>query len=237
MEFHPTNSQDFANYFAAQGDKSDAHMPVQFYARSIENPLFGKKEGEMPRKNLIYIKIFLDGGLSIYDQPAVTNSPDVEEGMVLRDAEGIRDDARRFKRQWDAFLNGRSDEIMGTPLSVIFPHDPAKVDNYKHFQVRTVEQLANTPIQALQQIGAGAVTDANIAKEFMKGGTERRQEDLEERFEEQLVENEFLKDQIREMSQRIEEMASGTLAQPTKKKTSQQKSKTKKTVESSEVTA
>ena len=52
-------------------------------------------------------------------------------------------DKRRFRAQWEAYKEGKDQRVEGTPLSVLFPHQPEIIKTMEAMHVRTIQQLAN----------------------------------------------------------------------------------------------
>lgn len=134
---------------AAQGD--DNKVFAQFYTRAVNDGLASKEAGRPISRNVPYVKIIQPGEsrLSVYDQPATDQ------------------DVARFPRQWAAFQNGKQMEISGTMLSVLFPADPAVVENLKSLNFHTVEQLAEANDTAIQQIGMGGQQWRDKARQYI----------------------------------------------------------------------
>lgn len=77
-------------------------------------------------------------------------------------------DKMRFARAWTAFERNQQGQTMeGTPLSVLFPHNPGVVKTLDFLNVRTVEQLASLGDTQLQNIGLGAREWQDAAKRFL----------------------------------------------------------------------
>lgn len=113
----------------------------------------------------------------------------------------------RFPRQWEAFQGGREHIPDGTPLSILFPNNPEKVENLRFFKVFTVEQLAALPDNAIQRIGLGARNDVNAAKKFIDdtagyaGATK-----MNKRIADAESENATLREQMARLEARLAEM-------------------------------
>lgn len=135
--------------FGAQGD--DSKVFAQFYNRAMIDGVRTKEEGRTITRDVPHVKIIQPGEsrLSVYDQPA-TN-----------------EDAARFPRQWEAFKSGAEQSISGSPLSLLFPQSPATVSNLNHCGIRTVEMLANASDAALQEMGMGARSFQEKAKQYL----------------------------------------------------------------------
>ncbi len=136
--------------FGAQGD--DSKVWAEFYNRAMIDGLASKDAGRTITKDVPHVKIIQPGEsrLSVYDQPA-TN-----------------DDAARFPRQWAAFKAGAEQTVAGSPLSLLFPQSPATVDNLNRCGIRTIEMLAAANDAALQEMGMGARSFQEKAKQYLQ---------------------------------------------------------------------
>jgi len=135
--------------FGAQGD--DSKVFAQFYNRAMIDGIATKEAGRTITKDVPHVRIIQPGEsrLSVYDQPA-TN-----------------DDAARFPRQWAAFKAGEEQTVAGSPLSLLFPQSPATVDNLNRCGIRTIEMLAAANDAALQEMGMGARSFQEKAKQYL----------------------------------------------------------------------
>ncbi len=135
--------------FGAQGD--DSKVFAQFYNRAMIDGVKTKEEGRTITRDVPHVRIIQPGEsrLSVYDQPA-TN-----------------DDAARFPRQWAAFKAGEEQTVAGSPLSLLFPQSPATVDNLTRCGIRTVEMLASASDAALQEMGMGARSFQDKARQYL----------------------------------------------------------------------
>ena len=61
-------------------------------------------------------------------------------------------DKARFARQYQAFKAGKEDQQSGTPLNVVPFMTPAKAEEYKFFNIATVEQLAGAMTEKLVEL-------------------------------------------------------------------------------------
>lgn len=89
-------------------------------------------------KSVPYVKIIQPGERDTVDRPVRP------------------EDKRRFAPMWEQFENKQNQKIDGTPLSVLFPHNPGVVKNLDFLSITTVEQLAALQATQLQNIGLGA---------------------------------------------------------------------------------
>jgi hypothetical protein len=130
---------------------ADERIFAEFYTKSVIDQARSKESGYPVFHDVTFIKIIQPGDsrLSEYNQPA--RPQDIE----------------RFPRQYAQFQRGQKQEVEGAPLSLLFPSQPAIVDNLRRFGVFVVEQLANLSDTALQEIGIGGRTFQQKAKEYL----------------------------------------------------------------------
>lgn len=72
-----------------------------------------------------------------------------------------------FPRQWAAFEAGNAPEAEGTPLSVLFPSDPAIVQHLRARHIFTAEQLAGLTADAKMRVGMGVEGYVSQAQKFL----------------------------------------------------------------------
>lgn len=134
---------------ASQGD--DNKVFATFYTKSVIDQLKSKEAGRQINKDVTFIKIIQPGEsrLGTYDQPAT----DIE--------------VARFPRQWAQYKANQQQTMEGSPLSLLFPDNPAIVDNLKSAGVFTIEQLAGMQLGQLQQVGMGGQTFQDKAKQYL----------------------------------------------------------------------
>lgn len=135
--------------FGAVGD--DSKVWAEFRMHPVVDAVASKEAGRMIKKDVPYIKIIQPGEsrLSVYDQPATD------------------EDVARFPRQWQAFKAGQDQGVQGSPLSLLFPDNPAVVDNLKTIGIRTIEQLGECNDTAIQNIGMGGRQWVEKAKAYL----------------------------------------------------------------------
>jgi hypothetical protein len=146
----------------------DAKLFVQFYRKPVIQPVASQEAGRAVYKEIDFIKIVTPGDkLSIVDRP-------VNEM-----------DARRFADRYAKWKAGAGNVVEGTPIASLPKMTPAKVEEYKFFNIHTVEQLA----EAADNVGQkffGFQEDKRSAKAFLelaKGNApiEKMQAELKER--------------------------------------------------------
>lgn len=146
----------------------DAKLFVQFYRKPMIQPAASQQAGRAVYKEVDFIKIVTPGDkLNIIDRP-VTEM-----------------DAARFADRYAKWKAGAGNVIEGTPLASLPKMTPAKVEEYKFFNIHTVEQLAAAADNVGQKF-FGFQEDkrsANAFLELAKGNAplEKMQAELKER--------------------------------------------------------
>lgn len=103
----------------------DERLHVQFFRKPVMQPGLSREEGRAIYKEIDYIRILTPGDkLSIIERP-------VDEI-----------DSRRFAARYEKWKAGAGNVVEGTPLSSLPNMTPSKVEEYKFFNIHTVEALA-----------------------------------------------------------------------------------------------
>lgn len=76
------------------------------------------------------------------------------------------EDKRRFPREWRAFEEGKANPITGTPLESL-NLATGIIQELKHLNIRTVEDVADMSDLTIQKIGIGGVEMRNQAQAFL----------------------------------------------------------------------
>ena len=84
-----------------------------------------------------------------------------------RDRRVRPEDKQRFHQQWLAFEAKQMQKVDGTPLSVLFPHNPGAVKTLEFMHVVTIEQLAALNTTQLQNLGLGAAQWQSMAQSYL----------------------------------------------------------------------
>lgn len=145
---------------------------IEFFPKSEQ--VF--KDGKYEFKNFVWIKKVVNLGNLIIERRIrdAVEFDDNEKRWKIKelergdDADGTpRSDIRRYASEWNAFARGSSLSIVGTPLEMIFRHDPTKVLAYKSKHVHTIEQLKSLTDSHIQELGLGAREDRELAVMYL----------------------------------------------------------------------
>jgi len=104
----------------------DNKLHIQFYSRPMLQHALSEENGRPIYADVDHVRIMVPGDkLSIIDRIASD------------------DDQKRFAAHWAKYKAGKGEEIIGTRLEVVPWMTRSKVEEYKFFNLHTVEQLAN----------------------------------------------------------------------------------------------
>jgi len=128
----------------------DSKLFVQFYRQPMLQPGKSREAGRAIYQEVDCIKIMVPGDkLSVVDRPV----DDL--------------DRRRFADRYAKWQAGAGATVEGTPLASLPRMTPGKVEEYKYFNVHTVEQMAAAP-DNLGQKFMSFHEDKRSAKAFLE---------------------------------------------------------------------
>lgn len=105
---------------------NDKGVRAHFYTNPIVQEVESAEAGRRICKDVVFVEIMTAGN---------TNS------SVVRKA--TDEDKGRFRRQYEAFLSGNSEQAFGTPLSDITWLTKSQVEELAYMKIRSLEELAN----------------------------------------------------------------------------------------------
>lgn len=104
----------------------DNKLHVQFYSRPMMQHALSQEAGRPIFADIDHVRIMVPGDkLSIVDRIA------------------SEDDQKRFADRWERYKAGQGEQVVGTRLEVVPWMTRSKVEEYKFFNLHTVEQLAH----------------------------------------------------------------------------------------------
>ena len=137
--------------YGAAYDTNDDGLIVNFYNKSVHDPIASRNQGVPIYHDVIYVKIFRAGEmLNQIDRPKE------------------KSDETRFGRQWHQFVDKQEQVPEGTPIDYLFPNNPAIADSLRARGVYTVQQCASLTAHAIETIGMGAQEYVNRAKKVLE---------------------------------------------------------------------
>lgn len=84
-----------------------------------------------------------------------------------RDRRVREEDKQRFPQQWSAFQAKQQQKVDGTPLSVLFPHNPGAVKTLEFLNIQTIEQLRDIGTTQVQNLGLGGTQWQQMAQNYL----------------------------------------------------------------------
>ena len=195
------------------GDLRDDTDPgavlIKFYLESEEMPFLTEQTGEIVRKNFVWISKEWDLGKSrvqrrIRDRVEYDNTEKRWKVKVLSAGDS---DIKRYSQEWNAFAKGTTDDVIGTPLMLLFKADPSRVEFYKSRHITTIQQLASLPQSSVDDLGMGAGDDVRKAKAYMAHmENEAPLTNLQARVQEKDQQIATLSDQVARLSDQMTNM-------------------------------
>ena len=171
-------------------------------------PFLSEQSGERVYQNFVhrfYIKElgYSSGSRRIKD--LVAYDKETERWRVKKLATAGQSDIKKFPHEWNKFFNGNTGEISGTPIDLLFKHDPARADMYKVNHIDSIERLAGLSDGDCQRGGMGWLDDRTRARTFLAkarenaGGIQNvsRIQKLEE-------ENQTLKSTVKDLMEKLD---------------------------------
>lgn len=165
------------------GDGRDTAIP-RFYTRAKKNEFRSQQEGRPVFDNREYVEILIPG-----------------DKLCTVDREVKSEDMNRWPRQYAAFKNNQVLAPEGTPLEHWTMIDPAQVEHLKHFNVRSVEQLASVSDATLSNLGMGSRELQAKAKVWLAQARDNSG------LSKLLAENEQLQAKTRALEEQVGELA------------------------------
>lgn len=133
---------------------------------------------------------------------------------------------KMYPAEWNAFALGNTEEV-GTPLSFLFPHDPARAEFYKYHHISTIEQLSKATASETDGLGIGARGEKEKAIQYLARIEANSVGALNEQMEEKLREKEREMQQLQgkvadltvKLTQLLEAQLTENEEEPVQKKT------------------
>lgn len=130
--------------------QEDVRLHIEFHRMPVLHPHKSQKEGRAIYEEKDFIRIHIPGD---------------KNNILDRPVDAI--DEVRFADRLAKWRAGQAEAATGTPLSALPTMTPAKIAEYKYFNIRTIEQLAH----AADTFGAkfmGFHSDKARAKAFLE---------------------------------------------------------------------
>lgn len=139
-------------------------------------PALSEQQGERVYKTFIhrfFIKElgFSSGNRRIKD--SVEYDSEAGKWKVKKLASAGQSDIKKWPNEWNKFAKGNTGIIEGTPIELIFKHDPARAEVFKRNMVDTIERLAALTDGDCQRGGMGWIDDRARARAFIARSKEQ----------------------------------------------------------------
>lgn len=157
-----------------QNDMLDDTPPMgvqtRFFVKAEELPAESAKQNRIIIKNFVYVERRMDLGRSCYARRVRDNVEITEDGKfkVIKLASGARSDILANKDEWNAFARGAASQDIGTPLTLLFSHDPSRIEWYGFYHIRTIERLARLNDADAERLGNGVREDMRRAARYIE---------------------------------------------------------------------
>lgn len=154
----------------------DKNTHAIFFMKDLPNPAKSQQMGRPISDNVPFVRI---------------GNPGERLNIVVRPA--TSDDRRRFALQWAQFQQNVEQRPSGTPVSLLFPNNPAVIGLLEGSNVWTVEQLAELSANGIENVGMGCQSYVNQAQSYLK-------------MAEKGIKHAEFQSQIRERDQKIDQL-------------------------------
>lgn len=128
----------------------DMQLGVEFFTKSVELKAKSEEAGRPIHEDREFVRITFPA-----DNKRELVAPAHEMHYVTHLRQQLTY-ADRFKASYDAFADNKENFIEGTPLTEAPFMTKSKIEELKHFKVRSVEQLAGMPDASMKRMGFGA---------------------------------------------------------------------------------
>lgn len=197
-------------------DTPPAGVLTRFFVKSEEMPALSAQANRIVRKNFVYVRREMDLGRSCYERrirDKVEFDEATEKWKVKMLAKGDRSDIKKNTDEWNAFVRNASENDIGTPLSLFFKNDPSRVEWYGFYHIRTVERLAATNDQDVQNLGNGVKEDRARAQHYLaetksEGAAMALKRDLDNRDQQVAT----LQNQVADLTEKLTELLKAQLS-------------------------
>lgn len=168
----------------------DDKLLVFFHRHFVQNSEKSAEAGRPIYDDTDFIKIMTPG-----DRDNIIDRP-------IRD-----EDKFRFARQWQAYKNGDGDRVEGTPLAHWPQVTRGQVEEFKYFNVTTVEQLADLRDDTVQRMpGANRLKD--LAKAYVATAAgEAPLVEKQKQIDEQAAQIAALQEQVKQLASSLKPTA------------------------------
>lgn len=193
---------------------------IRFEQRAVEDRDKTQETGIYSYKDVEMVLVTPHGSKDVHE--------DLAENWLAKQAELARKGRipqahyDYFRRTYDNWREGLEEPLEGTPIKGWPAISPAQQEQVYQANLRTVEDLAQAPEQALHAIGMGARALKQKAQAWLEssdtGRAANRIQDLENKLADAEERNQKQAQMIDELSSRLERLESGGKKTASKKK-------------------
>ena len=203
-------------------DTAPGSVITAFSVESEEMPFLSAAAGKMVRKNFVHVARTWELGRSSYRR-RIKDEVMFDEGkgkwVIVKLQNELQSDIRKNPQEWNAFMKGVSSDSLGTPLLVMFPHDPARVEFYRDAHIVTIERLSGQNESDIQVLGNGVRGDVEKARAYLKHAKEEiPQAQLEFKLKEKDLKIDSLQNQLTDLSNKLTELLTADIEKKAPKK-------------------
>jgi hypothetical protein len=164
----------------------DKKLFVQFYSRPVQDSVASAESKRPIFVDADFVKIMVPG-----------------DKRTVIDRMASDEDRQRFPQHYARFKAGQSEQTVGTPLDMLPGMTAGKVEEYKHFGIKTIEMLANASDSVGQQF-MQFQADKTRAKGYLALATDNAAvKEVDARLSK---ENEAMKAQLESMQKKFDDL-------------------------------
>ncbi len=172
---------DFSGYSPEIDQPKNTGIYPKFYTRAVQNQRASLEEGRPIYDEVEWVDIIIAGDRNNKPSRKVSDQ-----------------DRSRWPAEYRRFKEGKEEAAQGTPLEKWPALTITQVEELKHFNLRSVEDLINVPDDALSRLGMGARELQKKAKAFIEYS---KDSGVIQRY---VDENEKLKTQVSGLSEKLD---------------------------------
>jgi len=164
----------------------DKKLFVQFYSRPVQDSVASAESKRPIFVDADFVKIMVPG-----------------DKRTVIDRMASDEDRQRFPQHYARYKAGQSEQTVGTPLDMLPGMTAGKVEEYKHFGIKTIEMLANASDSVGQQF-MQFQADKTRAKGYLALATDNAAvKEVDARLSK---ENEAMKAQLESMQKKFDDL-------------------------------
>lgn len=198
-------------------------VQTRFFVERERMPFLSEQEGRDVYRNFVYVERKWDLGRSHYIR-RINDTVEFDETThkwkikrlypvtLAGDPPMPQSDIKRNTAEWNAFVQGASQADIGTSLELLFRNDPARVEDYKHYHIRSLEALANVTDAMIDHLPMGVRADRERAKAMLqKIAAQAPSIAINNKLEEKDRQIETLSKQVSDLSEKLTKLLSAQM--------------------------